>query len=538
MSRSGDFNPSRSRRTSRSVRSNVVGTHVGIGNIGGRPTNASAVGFSNPRKQRRATRGYVSSVLDLDAPAPSGKSGRISPRRFDREVHRKRRLSTAVAAVVVLAVALVVAAGVGVAVFLGSLDSRLALGDSNAASALRTPSREGSFYSLVLADFSLESDSKPERVRSSSPDDPLSLDVSDNAADGLASSGQSASAPVTVGSAEQASSNDAFALVRVDTANRTAQVIAIPSNVTATLDDGLLHTLSDIWDQAGDAGVVDAVSALAGVPVSHVLKTDAEGLRSLVDAVGGLSVSVGEEVDDPRAGSVYLAAGMQEVDGDGALTLVRATNLSGGSAQVAENRIEVLRALSVKLLSLDAVGFFSLVDGLPEGSLRTDESTGGVNRLLSTMGGVDAQSVSGIMLPGDDITRDGIVIYRVSEDALAQDLRDMEQGQPLAAPEPPAQADPSSFTVFVKNGSGITGAAASISDSLKERGYNVEGVGNTDVEAYDETLVVYAQDEYEEAARSIVEELGVGRPVSDYAGFYQLETDVLIIVGRDWKPSE
>ena len=538
MARSDSFKPRRSRRTSRDIRSNVVGTHAGVGRLSERPTNASAVGFSNPRKQRRASRGYVSSVLKVDDAAAPRKGGRVGARRFDREVHRKRRVKTAVAIVAALAVAIVVAVAVGVAVLLGSIDSRLALGDSNAASALQPASKEGSFYSLVLADFSVEGDVAPERVRSSSADDLHSLDVSDTAVDGLAASDSASSAPVTVGSADQAQSNDAFALVHVDTENRTAQVIAIPSNVVSTGDDGLLYTLSDLWDHLGDAGVVEAVSSLAEVPITHVLKIDSDGLRSLVDALDGISVEVGEEIDDPRAGSVYVPAGQQQVDGAGALTMVRATNLSGGARQMAANRIEVLRSLSAKLLSLDSLGFYALIDRLP-GCLRTDESTGEVNHLITSMASVGVGAISGAMLPGDDISRDGIVIYRVDEGAWGDYLASMSQGQaPVVSQESAPRVDPSSFTVFVKNGSGVSGAAASISDSLEDRGFNVEGIGNTDIEAYDETLVVYAADEFQTAAQSVAQQLGVGRVISDYADFYHLETDVLVIVGRDWKPTE
>ena len=538
MARSDSFKPRRSRRTSRDIRSNVVGTHAGVGRLSERPTNASAVGFSNPRKQRRASRGYVSSVLKVDDAAPPRKGGRVGARRFDREVHRKRRVKTVVAVVAALALALAVAVAVGVAVLLGSIDSRLSLGDSNAASALQAASKEGSFYSLVLADFSVEGDAAPERARSSSADDPHSLDVSDTAVDGLASSGSAASAPVTVGSREQAQSNDAFALVHVDTQSKTAQVIAIPSNVVSAGDDGLLYTLSDLWDRSGDAGVIEAVSALAEAPITHVLKIDSSGLRDLVDALDGVSVEVGEEIDDPQAGSVYLPAGQQQIDGAGALTMVRATNLSGGVRQMESNRIEVLRALSVKLLSLDPLGFFALIDRLP-GCLRTDESTGEVNHLVTSMASVAPESVSGAMLPGDDISRDGIVIYRVDEDTWGDYLTSMGQGQaPVVVQEAAPEVDPSAFTVFVKNGSGVSGAAASISESLEDRGFNVEGIGNTDIEAYDETLVVYAADEFQDAAQSVAQQLGVGRVISDYADFYHLETDVLVIVGRDWKPSE
>ena len=61
-------------------------------------------------------------------------------------------------------------------------------------------------------------------------------------------------------------------------------------------------------------------------------------------------------------------------------------------------------------------------------------------------------------------------------------------------------------------------------------------VGNTDTAVYTETLVVYKSDEFEAAAQSVTEALGLGRLVQDVS-FYQFDSDVLLILGSDWKPA-
>lgn len=54
------FTATRSKLTSRRLRTATVGTHVPRRSRA--DTNAASVGFSNPRKQRRATRGYVDTI--------------------------------------------------------------------------------------------------------------------------------------------------------------------------------------------------------------------------------------------------------------------------------------------------------------------------------------------------------------------------------------------------------------------------------------------------------------------------------------------
>ena len=56
------------------------------------------------------------------------------------------------------------------------------------------------------------------------------------------------------------------------------------------------------------------------------------------------------------------------------------------------------------------------------------------------------------------------------------------------------------------------------------------------VYVYDETLVVYNDDAFEAAAETVVASLGLGRTVPG-AGFYTFDTDVLVVLGKDWKPT-
>ena len=115
-------------------------------------------------------------------------------------------------------------------------------------------------------------------------------------------------------------------------------------------------------------------------------------------------------------------------------------------------------------------------------------------------------------------------------------LAAIEAGEdPTPAESEGPTVDPASFTVTVRNGSGITGGAQQMSDALAEGGFNVTETGNADQYVYNETLVVYQDDAYKEAAESVVKYLGTGRAVPSN-GFYAFETDVLVMLGKDWQP--
>ena len=279
----------RAKLTSHRMRSATVGTHVP--RRSSRHMNGEAVGFSSPRKRKRAARGIVETILPVTSSGESSSqyARRVSRREFVQDIQRKARIRRIVAIAVCLLVAVAVAAAVGVATFFGSLDAKLGLKDSDAASALVAPKADAkAFYTVVSAD--------------------LDAPGSANATDGP----------------------DAIALVRVDEETRAVTVVSIPPTLQVSLKDGKKHPLREASTQEGDAALVSAVADFAGVNVAHYVKTDAESIVRLVDVLGGVEVNVAEEVDDPNAGDAYLPAGARRSTARRRSRFCASSNFSNG----------------------------------------------------------------------------------------------------------------------------------------------------------------------------------------------------------------
>ncbi|WP_302392051.1 LCP family protein [Eggerthella sinensis] len=488
------FTQTRSKLTSRRMRTATVGTHVP--RRSSRYMNGESMGFSSPRKQKRASRGIVDTILPTTASGESSSqyARRVSRREFTQDIQRKARIRRILVLAVCLVVVACVAVGVGVATFFGSLDGKLALKNSDASSALIAPKTDAkAYYTLVSADLDLP------------------------------------------GSASAQDGPDAFALVRVDQASRTVTVVSIPPTLQVSLKDGKTHPLRDAQTQEGDASLITAVSNFAGVDVAHYVKTDAEGIAKLVDALGGIEVNVAEEVDDPNAGDAYLPAGTQVLDGAKTLTLLRASNFADGLDVQTANQRAVLTALSLRLLGDGSLGFLTTLDGVA-GAFQTDLSATAALSIADAMRGMDASTVYGALVPGYETTRDDVTTYVASTDGWKSMMELVESGAEPVVEQAVNQVDPGSFTITVRNGSGVTGGANQIADTLKDRGFDVTETGNTDTYAYDETLVVYNDDAFKDAAETVVSTLGMGRTVAG-AGFYTFDTDVLVVLGKDWKPT-
>lgn len=491
------FNAAQLRTTSTHLRTATYGTHVPRRDRSAHHMNADSVGFSNGRKKKRAARGIVDTILPTTATRESSSeySHRVGRREYSQEVQRRMRFRHVVIIVACVLLVVAVAVGAGSVAFVGSVDSKMGLGDSDAKTALVAPSqKDQSFYTLVAAD----------------------LDVAVDATTNVAGP-------------------DALCLVRVDEGTRAASLVSIPPDLAVTLSDGDTRQIREAATIGGDAALISAVADFAGVDIAHYVELDAPGIEALVDGLGGVEVDVSQEVDDPTAGDVYLSAGVQTLDGDAALTFLRAGNFKNGWETQAADQRALLAAVSVRLLGDGAIDFLSTLDSLG-GAFKTDMSVTDALSLADGMRGIDPSEVTGASVPGYGVTRDDVDYYVASEDSWTKMMQRVDAGE---SPSPPASetpsVDPGSFTVTVRNGAAITGGAGQMAELLKGDGFNVVDVGNTDAAVYPETLVVYEDDGFEAAAQSVVEALDVGRTVRS-SGFYTFDTDVLVVLGRDWTP--
>lgn len=491
------FTTSRSRDTSRRLRSATIGTHVPRRTPAPtRHMNADAVGFSNPHKKRRAARGIVGTLVPSTASGESSSqyARRISRRDFAQGMQRKARIRR-IAIIACCALALIAAAGgVGTMVFFGALDDKMALSDPGVKGALAAPAdADAPYYTLFSADLG---------TAAGMPDEP---------------------------------GPDALVLARIDEGARAVALISVPANLQVTLKDGKAHRLREAAEE-GDAALVEAVSAFADVGIAHYVKIGAEGIERLVEHLGGIEMNLAEEVDDPSAGDTYLPAGPQSIEKDQALTVLRASNFSDGVEGRARNQCAFLAEVLERLLRSDGILPAAMQLDAVADMFETDGSARSLLDAAHRMRWFEAAQVRSGQVPGYELEREGVVYYVASSSAWGQMMETVEAGgDPQADAEATVRVSPGSFTITVRNGAAVTGGAAQMADQLKAAGFKVEEVGNTDTAAYDETLVIYRDEAREAAAETVAAALGVGRVVNG-GEYYDFETEVLVVLGRDWKP--
>ncbi len=152
---------------------------------------------------------------------------------------------------------------------------------------------------------------------------------------------------------------DVMMLARVDNANRKVTLLSIPRDTRYVLDDGSSVKMNSLYGTAGLGKVVDAVSELTGVPVSHYGMVYMSDVKNAVDAVGGVEVNVEVEINnnDPvTEENVNVQPGLQTLDGTHAQAYaISRKEANGNQDQFRQQKVRtLLGALADKVLSMPA----------------------------------------------------------------------------------------------------------------------------------------------------------------------------------------
>ncbi|MDY7106355.1 MAG: LCP family protein [Actinomycetota bacterium] len=128
--------------------------------------------------------------------------------------------------------------------------------------------------------------------------------------------------------------SDTMLLLRLE--GDGAKLMSIPRDLWITRPDGNEGRINAVF-RDGPGALVTAVRQNLGVPVHHYMEIDFVSFSGLVDALGGVTISVPNPAFDPKSGLNIPTAGEVELDGTQALAFVRSrtyTEIIDGQEQV------------------------------------------------------------------------------------------------------------------------------------------------------------------------------------------------------------
>lgn len=341
---------------------------------------------------------------------------------------------------------------------------------------------------------------------------------------------------------EDASRSDTILLTHIDPDRKRVAVVSIPRDTRVRIEGHGTNKINTALFYEGPEGLIKAIKSLTGAQVTHYVAVDFNGFKEIVDAMGGVWLDVPELIVDKKAAnydpkSYVVEPGMQKLDGAHALTFVRSRNFPEGDIARIRNQQLFLRAMAKQMLKLGNVfKAKGIIDAVARNA-ETDLKITDMMSLVSDLMKMEERSVETVTLPGEP-KYVGAVSYVVPDDEAIEELvARIEAGGSVmstAAADATGTVKPSMVTVTVRNGVGVAGIAAECAGVLEKAGFRISEIGNAGQFVYERTLVVYSKDKRKAAA--VRDSLGTGDLVES-RGMYAFNTDVLVVVGRDWRSS-
>jgi LCP family protein required for cell wall assembly len=265
--------------------------------------------------------------------------------------------------------------------------------------------------------------------------------------------------------------------------------------------------INSAYSVGGPTCTVRAIQELTGLKVDRVIGIDFAGFKNMVDALGGISVNVCGPIVDAELQTVVADGGVQTIQGDQALSLVRARKVIGDTdsdlARIRRQQV-VLSAILQQVTSAGTLLNPSRLDGFLQAfvnnTFTANVSIDDLVTLAQSFGNLDPSTVTFYTLPTvpDPSDADALELDAPKANAVFAALRNDERlpgEEPDPAPSttsvtpaPPSDpatsaaapplvvpatvtVDPAALALRVVNATGRSGAATRTMEALLERGF-------------------------------------------------------------------
>jgi hypothetical protein len=321
-------------------------------------------------------------------------------------------------------------------------------------------------------------------------------------------------------------------LIAQDATAGTASLVLIPSRLVTQFPGFGDGVFGDALKLGGPQLAADTLANKLEVQVDDTWVLTRDGLETLVDAVGPVSVDVDVDVKPTTGGdgTPVLSPGVQQLGGEAASGFA----LFGVPEENELDRVARLQLVLDGVLDKLPATAQEIAAQLPTGDASKSTDPARVAEALRLLGAARrAGSLNYVALPVLDIdTGSDTKNYRLDQKGVAA----LQAGD-LAGSVPPNEWRPEN-RVVVRNGVGTAGLGQSVTRRLNTGGFVVVESGNADEFGFAQTVVeVFDSGERAMAAgRAVAALLGMSDEVVEVSNVEQSVADVIVTVGADYKP--
>lgn len=327
---------------------------------------------------------------------------------------------------------------------------------------------------------------------------------------------------------------DVIMLLQLIPSESRAQILSLPRDLWVSIPGHGEDRINSAFAIGGAPLMVQTVKQATGVSINHYVEVDFVGFQSLVDELGGITMSFPYPARDLKSG-FRVDAGTHTLDGSMALAYARSRTyqeLRDGSwravnaddiGRTQRQQQLIFRILETIVRPSNLTETGSIVSSFAR-HLTIDAALAesSIVGLAFEMRGIRPSAIEASTLP----TRGAMVGERsvvVRQDPEAEQmLESFRSARALSSPD-------GTIRLEVLNGNGIAGSAGEWSEFLEGAGFEVVEVGDAQRKDFAETNIVVPAGR-QTLGEQVRQALGFGVVVT---GAVDSSIDVLVILGTD-----
>lgn len=338
-----------------------------------------------------------------------------------------------------------------------------------------------------------------------------------------------------------AGNSDTMLLVRLMPDTHKINILSIPRDTLVEMPGKGIDKINDANVRGGAELAEKTVShLLSDVPIDYYIRLDTEGFIQLVDALGGVELTVPKSMrykDATQKLFIDFQAGRQKLNGQHLEEYVRFRDDKLGDIGRVQRQQEVLKAILDSVLRTSTLGRLPQLIQVVKNNVDTDVSVGMMLAIADFLAHTNQQQINLLMLPGR--------FSHPDEYPLSYWIENPEAAAPILAryfdvhnDREEAIADTTSsrqlLRVAILNGTGRSEEAEKTMTFLKKQGFDNSFISTHEIDSdtipLSKTQII-AQKGNIEAAEAVKSALGLGQVQVASTG--DLGSDVTVIVGTD-----
>lgn len=198
--------------------------------------------------------------------------------------------------------------------------------------------------------------------------------------------------------------SDTMIIASIDPVSKSVALISVMRDTYVAIPGYGKDKINAAYADGGAPLAIQTVKSLLNIPIQYYMVTDFEGFKGVIDAVGGVDLTVEKDMDyaDDGVYDIHLKQGYQHLDGQKALMYVRFRHDEQSDFSRTLRQRSLLSAAAAKLKSPAALLRLPAMEQAAEGYVKTNITADAALKLGYLMSKTDTSNLQNLQIPPND----------------------------------------------------------------------------------------------------------------------------------------